>query len=116
MAVTNFKWWVNRTPGNVMIMKREDGASLTVAPGQFEERDVWVPWVDNATDFAKKVMVIEMEQPARRYYVWQHGDNVCFSTQEKFQSPAHGVPGLSGVSGERKLFFHPDGRFEVTPA
>lgn len=113
--VTNFKWWANRSSQMVSVMKKENGESVTIPPGEWLEQDMWVPWCDNPTDFAKKCMVIQFVG-GPRYYVWQHGPAVCFSTEEKWQSPAMGVPGQGKIGGERKVEFKPNGSFVVTAA
>lgn len=111
--LTDFRWWINRTGGDVHILTRENGEVVTVPPGTSIEQPISVPTCDSEADFVRKAMELRLEAADRSYFVWQHNRTVCFSMEARWECPARGVPGVSLVSGRRQVWFHPGGHLEV---
>jgi len=92
MAVTNIKGIRNRTPFWVAFRKLEDPQKNVgkVAPGESLAHEIWIPWVNDGLEFAKKVLIVDVNQRWRAY-IWQKGDYI-FYRRGPASGPETGFP------------------------
>jgi hypothetical protein len=105
-GVTNVKEWVNETGQDVEVYKFDGSSSqqdrYRLSPGQARHNDMWIPWADNAQQYARKhaVMLVSGQPVA---YLWQSGRLVRFNVRDEFVVDGEGVPGASGAGGNRRM-------------
>lgn len=104
-GVTNIKRWENRTDLDLEVWKIDGGGETDryfVAAGSSRNGDMWVPWADNADQYASKHATIQVGgQPLA--YLWQNGRAVRFNTADTFVDDGTPAPGYARSGGERKL-------------
>lgn len=115
MGVTNFKYWSNRSKETVQVRNFErPGDTVTLPPGDDRQRDMWVPWCDEAGGF--NAHHIEIAAGSKRHYVWQSKGAVRHTTDGSWSAHAPGVPGSSREDGERRVYIREDGSLYVDEA
>lgn len=129
MSVTSIRNIVNQSEFPVVFLKLENTEDHGIIyPGQVNYNEVWIPWCDNAVDFSRKVLILEVNGDMR-FYIWQSGPGVyyhqapvkAFSTGQPYASIAKPpqlipyvavnpqlykgqlIPGVSAVGGNRRL-------------
>jgi hypothetical protein len=119
MAVTAIKLFDNDSPGEVVVENKERSQTLTVPRKESLARDVWIPHCASQKDFENNhFLAIQVLATGRTCYVWQQaagGEDLVRFTDgppPRWQDNAPGVPGHSGVGGNRMLEIHENGGLE----
>lgn len=75
---------------------------------------MWVPWVDNADDFADKRMEVKVYR-GTAFWIWQSGEYLRFNDRSRFIANARRVTGESRSGGERRMVIsiNKDGKLVV---
>jgi hypothetical protein len=111
-GVTNIKEIINNTAMAVEV--REYDIKTGAAGSDFETTqeipanggvwsgDMWVPWVDNANDFAEKRMEVRVYR-GTAFWIWQSGEFLRFNDRARFVPNGRRVSGESRSGGERRM-------------
>ena len=117
MGVTAIKSISNRAEIPYHVRNREnpgdtggDGEYLAIYPGEDRSVNMWVPWCDNATDYAHDKNILfeaigssdQPDQAGESFSVWQSGDYIYCSTEDRFDSGGL-VSGNATVNGDRSV-------------
>ena len=111
-GVTNVKEIVNNTAMIVEVRKydiKTGGAGTEFettreipANGGIWSGDMWVPWVDNANDFAEKRMEVRVYR-GTAFWIWQSGEYLRYNDRGRFIANARRVTGEARSGGERRM-------------
>jgi hypothetical protein len=111
-GVTNIKEIVNNTAMTVEVKKYDVKAGA--AAGGFETTneipanggiwsgEMWVPWVDNANDFAEKHMEVKVYR-GTAFWIWQSGEYLRYNDRARFIANARRVTGEPKSGGDRRM-------------
>ncbi|GIF02280.1 hypothetical protein [Paractinoplanes rishiriensis] len=110
-GVTNVKRWRNETDEELEVWKLDGGESrqdhYRIPPGGTEEADMWIPWADDASQYAVKHAVILIGgRPLA--YLWQNGTKIRFNTNDEFVPGGQAVPGAAKAGGNRTILVKKD--------
>ena len=123
-GVTNIKEIVNNTSMTVEVRKYDikAGAAASAfettreipANGGIWSGDMWVPWADNANDFAEKHMEVKVYR-GTAFWIWQSGEFLRFNDRARFVANARRVSGEARSGGERRVVIsmNKDGKIVV---
>jgi hypothetical protein len=103
-GVTNIKQIRNQTDKRIRIWKIDGGRSETMeaAPRSNRDGDFWIPWAENARDYAEHHMTISADgQPIA--YLWQQNKNLTFGVEDRIDGETGHVAGLVRGGGDRTL-------------
>jgi len=115
-GVTNVKRWHNGTDEEMEVWKL-DGSGVRqdnyrISAGQTVDGDMWIPWADNASQYAHRHAVIEIGgRPLA--HVWQSGTRIRFNTSDSFVPNGESVPGAAKAGGNRMIFVKKDPRGQL---
>lgn len=121
-GVTNIKEILNKTDLTVEVRKYD--TKPLAAAGEFETTkeipagggtwsgDLWIPWVDNISDFGDKHMEIIIDGKTL-FWVWQSGEFVRYNSRGRFLVNAPRANGESRSGGERRLIISMNGKRPV---
>jgi hypothetical protein len=105
-GVTNVKRWRNETGQELEVWKLDGSYTWAdhyrIAPGQTVDADMWIPWADNADQYAKKHAVI-MVGGKPLAYIWQSGTQIRFNTSDEFVPEGQSAAGESTAGGNRTI-------------
>ena len=111
-GVTNVKEIVNNTRLTVEVRKydiKTGGAATEFettkeipANGGIWTGDMWVPWADNANDFAEKHMEVKIYQ-GTAFWIWQSGEYLRYNDRARFIANARRVTGEARSGGDRRM-------------
>lgn len=110
-------------------------------PGTTRGLNMWIPWCDSADRFGAIIKGgpagglwqgdhvatigpreslpstsdngLDLIRTSWRYWIWQSGDEVRYSTDGQWHYDGEPVPGHPWVDGNRNLIVHPDGSLEL---
>ena len=121
-SVTNIKEVLNET--NMRVEVRKFDKKTLGAASEFETTkeipagggtwsgDMWIPWVDNSSDFVEKHMEIVIDGRTV-FWIWQSGEYIRYNTRSRFVENARRAAGESRSGGERRLVIRLSGRNPV---
>ena len=109
--MTNVKKWVNKTDRNVEVWKLDGGNRwrdhYRVPPRQTGGGEMWIPWADDADEYADHHAIIRVDEVVVGY-IWQSGPAVRFNTSDEFVPGGVCVPGAAGAGGDRTVVIDTD--------
>lgn len=95
MSTCEFENVTNNTPHTVMVSKLEDVSrnSFTLASKKVERQLIWLPEVSNASEFAKKVLIVlSMGDQRVLGFLWQSG-GIVYASKTGYSASASALPG-----------------------
>jgi hypothetical protein len=116
MGVTAIKHFMNESGANVNVINAERGHEWDLAPDPHPQNaEIWIPWCTSQVDFDwNHYMVITTH--SRTYWIWQSNeggqDRVRYNHEGRWKPRAPGVPGHSGVNGDRMVRVLSDGSIQ----
>lgn len=112
MGVTAIKRLVNETNRTIRMQCLEnrgwDSNNAYALPGKSDTCNMWIPWCIGSDQWWKHhiwlAWTLAPGTPQYKFfYIWQNGDFVRSTTDHRWKSADHRIPGESGVNGDRIL-------------
>lgn len=104
--ITNIKMTDNNSSKTVSLINRENADNNYTLPANSNVvKDIWIPWVNSKADFNLKAIVLDFYNSKRKYYIWQTGQRIRYSTKG-YGTGARAIPGDSQVGRDKKLIIN----------
>lgn len=106
MSVTGITQVINYSGLTLQLRNLENGDdNVTVLPGDNAASiDIWVDWARSSEEYASHHLIVRMgNAPEVTFYIWQEGNSLRYSTDNKWQSNGQVVPGDSEVGKSKTM-------------